>query len=88
MNIYLTTRKRSAQGYSIPTFEVTTICPPPSDNYRIRTVVLAPGDYVVAAKCEFIDDLHEIRTDVYRVSNDDGEIKEELIDSYGLEKFD
>lgn len=87
MNIYLTTKRKLVQGLSLPDFVVSTTYPPPSDDYRVKTITISLGEYVLAGKCDIVDEHEEIRTTVYRVTNDNGEIKEEIFDSYGLRRF-
>ncbi len=77
--IYVAFHKELDHGKFLPRFTVLT--EPPQHTHRVYKV--EPGEYIDAARVSFEDDsMTFTHIELYRVSNIDGQAKQELIESY------
>jgi hypothetical protein len=81
MSIFVVFTKELERGKMLPRFQVVHEKP----NHDHRVYQLTPGDYIDAAEIHFGDDtMTWIKIDVHQVSNIDGTVKIEFLESYTM----
>lgn len=82
MPIYVLLKKKREHQTSLPFYEIHQTVPEVAG--RDKLVTLEPGDCIDVATFSFSQDLTYLQVMEYRVSNIDGKVKEEFVESYTL----
>lgn len=82
MPVYVVLKKRREDGVALPNFESFAELPTVDPAHKLLT--LEPGDCVDAAKFYLSEDKTYLIANEYRISNINGQLKEEITETYTL----
>lgn len=82
MNFYVVVKKTVTDNTYLPTYSVAYEQPEPG----VKNALLTPGDCVCLSKCSLVQ-VDEVRIEVWKISNVDGQVKEEHLETFSLEKL-
>lgn len=86
MAVYVVLKKRKEQGIFLPNFESYQDKPELEDP-KHKLLTLEDGDCVDVAKFNLSQDLTYVHVMQFRVSNLNGKLKEEMLESYTLPRY-
>jgi hypothetical protein len=82
MSFYVVVRKITVDNTYLPTYEIAYEKPAPG----VKNAHLTPGDYVYVSKCSWRREYNEVVYEVWKVSNEDGKLIEELTETFTAER--